>query len=221
MGAVKRVKKLLGQIEKRASDRARGEKEKGSGRPSRGSGPPSVQQVNAVLARDREEVLVKASGRAMQQALKVGEWFRDREKDVICGVDVRHGNVTVVDDIVEVPVESDSDDVEAGAEDNGDHGNNAEGEESEVLDPGETTLELMGDATVTTIVDDRPDTDHGNDNGDDKDPQNEPQQQDSHLLVKNKRKRKRRKRPEYDPDDVPEARMRWIKTVEVAIWLEA
>lgn len=207
MGAVKRVKKLLAQIEKRASDRARGEK--GSARQSRGSGPPSVEQVNAVLARDREEVLVKASGRAMQQALKVGEWFRDREKDVICGVDVRHGNVTVVDDIVEVPVESESE-AESDAQ------AKAEGQESEVLDPGETTLELMGDATVTTIIDERPDTDHA-----DKDPQDEPQQEDSSLLVKKTRKRKRRKRPVYDPDDLPEARMRWIKTVEVAIWLKA
>ena len=226
MGAVKRVKKLLAQIEKRASDRARGER--GSTAPSRGRGrgrgsgqPPSVRQVNAVLARDGEQVLVKASGRAMDQALKVAEWFREREKDVFCNVDVRYGNVAVVDDIVEVEGESE------GEEDVGKEG---EGESSEMLgmDPGETTLELMGDTTVTSVIEETVFTDHNNNDDDDEnenenkdqDPTKPPQQQDSSKPIKNTRKRKRRKRPVYDADDIPEARMRWIKTIEVAVSLK-
>ncbi|KIV88911.1 hypothetical protein PV10_08540 [Exophiala mesophila] len=233
MSAVKRVKKLLAQIEKRASDRAKGER--GSTAPSRGRGrgrgsgqPPSVRQVNAVLARDGEEVLVKASGRAMDQALKVAEWFREREKDVLCNVDVRYGNVAVVDDIVEVEGGSEAD-MDGDGEDDGDK--EGEGQSSEMLgmDPGETTLELMGDTTVTSVIEETVFTDHNNNNDEnendnkdqdqDQDPTKPPHQQDSTEPVNNTRKRKRRKRPVYDADDIPEARMRWIKTIEVAVSL--
>lgn len=40
------------------------------------------------------------------------------------------------------------------------------------------------------------------------------------VAAPQKRKRKR-KRKQYDADDVPEARIRWIKTIEIAITLRA
>lgn len=91
MSAVKRVQKLLRQAEKRATagtsleDTRKTEKQK------------LAELVKA--ADEREEVFVKATGRAIEKALNVGKWFE--EKDAEYTVRVNTGSVLVVDDVVE------------------------------------------------------------------------------------------------------------------------
>ncbi|KAJ5667081.1 hypothetical protein N7507_002945 [Penicillium longicatenatum] len=91
MSAVKRVQKLLRQAEKRATANINLEDTR-----------KTEQQKLAELAKaadKREEVFVKATGRAIEKALKVGKWFE--EKDSEYGVRVTTGSVLAVDDIVE------------------------------------------------------------------------------------------------------------------------
>jgi ribonuclease P/MRP protein subunit POP7 len=47
----------------------------------------------------REEVFVKATGRAIEKALNVGKWFEEKEAEYT--VRVKTGSVLVVDDVVE------------------------------------------------------------------------------------------------------------------------
>lgn len=174
MAAVKRVKKLLTHIEKRAMqdvDITRGKE-----------GLKKLAAASEALGTNGEEVVVKASGRAIEQALKVGEWFKSKEGELACKVEVRTGSLQVVDDLVE-----------------------AQGEEEdvveEVADAAETDVEKAAIA-----------------------PKTPPQEDDSEQKVeqkgKKRRKRGKRKRAMYDKDDMPEARIRWINTVEVAISLK-
>ncbi|KKK16097.1 hypothetical protein ARAM_005511, partial [Aspergillus rambellii] len=93
MSTVKRVQKLLRHAEKRATasvDLANSKKKD--------------QQKLATIARGqdqlrREEVFVKATGRAMQKALSVGRWFEGRDSEYV--VKVKTGSVLVVDDVEE------------------------------------------------------------------------------------------------------------------------
>lgn len=218
MSAVKRVKKFLREIEKRALqsegvdgvlDRRNGEQEMHK----------KLDEVSEKLRKDAEEVLVKASGRAMEQALRVGEWFRTREEEMVCDVVVRTGSVSVVDDIVERESREDEEDSVEVGDDNGGRGMDDEGEkQGEItLEVGDTTMELL-----QNLEEEQP-----NEPSTDRKQVDVPRQQckgeKGHESLEgssnlNKRKRKR-KRKEYDPDDVPEARIRWVKAVEVAISL--
>lgn len=91
MSAVKRVQKLLRQAEKRATanvkldDARRTEKQ--------------MQAELVKAAEQREEVFVKATGKAIEKALNVGKWFEEREAEY--AVRVETGSVLVVDDVVE------------------------------------------------------------------------------------------------------------------------
>jgi len=219
ISAVKRVKKFLSEIEKRALQSA-GVDGVVERRGARGGGDEALQrklgEVSERLARDAEEVLVKASGRAMEQALRVGEWFRSREDEVLTKVEVRCGSVSVVDDIVEREGNGDdpSEDMEA------DEDKENEGEAT-VLDGGDTTMELLknlekggnGEATRAdqSLHNARSIKDQGKQ-------VNDKIAEDDGRQPKMKRKRKRK---EYDGEDLPEARIRWVKTVEVAISLRA
>ncbi|OJJ51370.1 hypothetical protein ASPZODRAFT_138471 [Penicilliopsis zonata CBS 506.65] len=93
MSVVKRVQKLLRQAEKRATssigltDSKVSEKEK-LARLARG------QEQLA-----REEIFVKATGRAVEKALGVGKWFEEKTAEYT--VRYETGSVLVVDDIVE------------------------------------------------------------------------------------------------------------------------
>jgi ribonuclease P/MRP protein subunit POP7 len=111
MAAVKRVQKLLRQAEKRAtaaveaSIRGKGQ---GRGRSSGGGGSVSTEKLVAALARGegkeelaKEEVFVKATGRAIETALKVGKWFGRGEREAEYAVRVETGSVLVVDDVEE------------------------------------------------------------------------------------------------------------------------
>lgn len=91
MSAVKRVQKLLRQAEKRATAGINLEDTR-----------KTEQQKLAELSKaadKREEVFLKATGRAIEKALKVGKWFEEKEAEY--SVKVNTGSVLVVDDIVE------------------------------------------------------------------------------------------------------------------------
>jgi len=213
MAAVKRVKKMLLALENQAA------KEGGL---KRRNLPKHVHDKH-VRERSEEEkkIVVKASGRAMEKALKVGEWFRNKEKEFLCRVEVAPGSVSVVDDIV--PDKSSDEDEEGGVDVVDQQAQN--GETSVFVDHyGDTTLELglgygpQGDVTASTLEPAQSlhlatgDTNTTNESS------------GSLSAIEDKRRprrhKKKRKRPAYEVDDVPEARIRWIKTVEVAISLD-
>lgn len=196
MSAVKQVRKLLQQVEKRATQDVklidRGEK----------AGMRKLTEAQEKLIKDGEAVYVKASGRAMAQALRIGEWFRTKETEMSCNVDVKSGSVSVVDDIVDKGEESGTE-----AADEAKEHTTQQGENSNILEGGDTTMDLLGNATKSTAEQASSlerDKENAEPSGDRKN-----------------RRRKRKKRPTYDEDDVPEQRLRWIKTVEVAISFKA
>ncbi|KAJ5399153.1 hypothetical protein N7465_009642 [Penicillium sp. CMV-2018d] len=91
MSAVKRVQKLLLQAEKRATaninleDTRKNEKQ--------------ILDELSKVSEKREEVFVKATGRAIEKALNVAKWFEEKGTEyTVC---VNTGSVVVVDDIVE------------------------------------------------------------------------------------------------------------------------
>jgi ribonuclease P/MRP protein subunit POP7 len=91
MSAVKRVQKLLRQAEKRATAKISLEDTR-----------KTEKQKLAELAKSdeqREEVFVKATGRAIEKVLNVGKWFEEKESEYT--VRVNTGSVLVVDDVVE------------------------------------------------------------------------------------------------------------------------
>ena len=195
MSAVKRVRKLLQHIEKRATQDVKlidnGER----------IGMRMLAEAREKLVKDGEEVLVKASGRAMEKALKVGEWFRTKETEMRCNVEVRTGSVSVVDDILDVEVPEEDEQVDA-----------EERERSDIFTQGDTTMELLGDVTKNTNEQASSLEQAKGSSG--------PSASALSGEVKKKR-RKRKKRPMYEADDVPEQRLRWVKTVEVAISFKA
>jgi ribonuclease P/MRP protein subunit POP7 len=186
MAAVKRVKKLLMHIEKRAMqdvDITRG-----------AEGWKQLAAASEALSTNGEEVVVRASGRAIEQALKVGEWFKSREGELACKVEARTGSLQVVDDLVEVQ---------------GD-----EADEVEIADTAETDVEFSNEGAG--VVSEDPQTATAP-----KTPaEEEGSAQKGDQKGKKRRKRGKRKRAMYDKDDMPEARIRWINTVEVAISLK-
>lgn len=205
MSAVKRVKKLLFHVEKRAT------KDVSMIRNGDRRGMQRIAEASEKVAKDKEEVLVKASGRAIPKALNVGEWFSNKEKDMLCKVEVRGGSVSVVDDIVEVEAEEDE---------NAENDDGLE-EPSTVLEGGETTLELLGDAPEDTTppkatedpVISKENKSSGNEGGGNKGDVT------GEVVVRKKKRHRKRKRAAHDADDLPESRLRWVKTVEVAISL--
>lgn len=91
MSAVKRVQKLLRQAEKRATANVKLDDVR-----------KTEKQIQAELVKageEREEVFVKATGKAIEKALNVGKWFEEKEAEY--AVRVNTGSVLVVDDVVE------------------------------------------------------------------------------------------------------------------------
>jgi ribonuclease P/MRP protein subunit POP7 len=91
MSAVKRTQKLLLQAEKRATANINLED-------SRKTEKQILDEL-AKVSEKREEVLVKATGRAIEKALSIAKWFEEKEAEY--SVRVKTGSVLVVDDIVE------------------------------------------------------------------------------------------------------------------------
>ncbi|CAG7980184.1 unnamed protein product [Penicillium salamii] len=91
MSAVKRVQKLLIQAEKRATANI-------SLEDTRKSEQQILEELSKVSEK-REEVFVKATGRAIEKALNVGKWFEEKATQYV--VRIKTGSVLVVDDVVE------------------------------------------------------------------------------------------------------------------------
>ncbi|PLB40902.1 ribonuclease P subunit p20 family protein [Aspergillus candidus] len=107
MAAVKRVQKLLRQAEKRATAsvdlanaRKRNQQRLAMVGPRAGEeqGPEGEGQKGK--GKGKEEVFVKATGRAMEKALAVGKWFEEKGGEEFA-VRVSTGSVLVVDDVEE------------------------------------------------------------------------------------------------------------------------
>ncbi|KAL1959826.1 hypothetical protein VTO42DRAFT_971 [Malbranchea cinnamomea] len=90
MSAVKRVQKLLKEAEKRAVARVnlsdKNEKRK------------LEHLKEGTSALQKEEVFIKATGRAIEKAMNVGKWFDAKDE---YSIRVKTGSVLVVDDIIE------------------------------------------------------------------------------------------------------------------------
>ncbi|KKY24809.1 hypothetical protein UCRPC4_g02339 [Phaeomoniella chlamydospora] len=214
MSAVKRVRKLLSLIEKRAMKNVKlvngpGKDKEKLGRVAEG----------AAKARE-EKIYVKGTGQAMQQALRVGEWFRNKEEEWEVEVEVRTGSVVVVDDIVEVDTGMDEDGDMKGLD-------SADGKDSNTDGQGSTSSqEKKDDMNIDSNSHPQEARHHNTPQPPANDqtltsppaatkPPNEPGPKLAHRRI-----RKKNKRPMYDQDETPEARTRWIKMVEVIIGLK-
>ncbi|PGH29143.1 ribonuclease P/MRP protein subunit POP7 [[Emmonsia] crescens] len=91
MSAAKRVQKLLKQAERRATSRVDLSK-KISEKQKLAKLTESTEELK------KEEVFIKATGRAIEKAMSIGKWFEAKEEYAIR---VNTGSVMVVDDIVE------------------------------------------------------------------------------------------------------------------------
>ena len=242
MAAVKRVKKLLGHIEKRAMQNVD---------VTRQGGAKRLAEASEKLGKSGEAVVVKASGRAIGQALKVGEWFKSREDEVLCRVEVKTGSVCVVDDLVEVDEppkleeqqtvgecvekEADKENMQSSASRDTGHDTtltlpSSMFQQSSAQEPittqpiaASTNLEEGGistnDGNIPPSAESDPmipwsasnegDVEEGSRTGDQPIKKRKPRHKD-----------KKAKRTKYDIDDLPEARTRWISTVEVSISLK-
>ena len=163
------------------------------------NGMKKLTEANDRLAKDGEKVYVKASGRAMEQALRIAEWFRRHEDEVGCRVEVSTGSVQAIDDLVE---KSDDDETSGVALE-------AEGE---AHDDTFSTAEDMDTSLMSNISDVIPQKMTG---------EYEQQAAQERGEEPKPKRRTKRKRPQYTEEDLPEARIRWIKTIEVAVSLKA
>ena len=198
MAAVKRVKKLLSHVEKRAMQ--------GVDLISDRNGTTKLAEANAKLAESGEAVLVRASGRAMQQALRVGQWFRNREDELACNVDVRTGSVQAVDDIVEK-----QGDVSIAGE-----------QPQDLIDTSAMGITDTSIITATHIETSTPAEPH--------EPAGPVQKEAGEVQASTasaagngeipKKRRRRGKRQKAVLDEETTARLRWVKTVELAISLK-
>ena len=202
MSAVKRVKTFLKQIEKRALQSANvdGVLDKAGSRRVNDTGDQlhrKLEEVSAKIVQKPEEVLVKASGRAMEQALRIAEWFRNRETEIMTKIEVRTGSTSVVDDLVE----KDEDQSPENGEELDEKQVDVDMDEGEM---GETTLKIVEELKALDEAESI-DAEAGT----------------AEVVAAPQKRKRKRKRKQYDVDDVPEARIRWIKTIEIAITLRA
>lgn len=159
----------------------------------------------------REKVFVKASGRAMEKAVKVGNFFRDKGEEWPVDVEVKTGSVCVVDDVV-LDDTSKGEDDEVKIQD----ADTTKGIGDEALDEVQVDSDEAPDGdNVPTDVRVEP-TERGESStsaqGDRPDPPEDTQ-------GKKSGRKKKRKRKVLEEDEVPEQRIRWVKTVDVIITL--
>ncbi|KAH0281111.1 hypothetical protein KCU91_g480, partial [Aureobasidium melanogenum] len=100
MSAVKRVQKLLAQAEKRLAQSAA---DQVSNRPKYSHTNDEITDIERVAAtmaaqkHDRDEIVLKATGKAIAKALSLALWFQQR---VEYNVRIETGTVGAIDDIV-------------------------------------------------------------------------------------------------------------------------
>jgi ribonuclease P/MRP protein subunit POP7 len=198
MAAVKRVRKLLEQAEKRNLQR-----EGVLGDSKRAGSKTSTEQSKN--PRKQEEILVKGSGRAIAQAVKVGEWFKRHAGDGDGGwvVNIRPATVKVVDDIVEDPTLA-----VGNSHSEGSWGFDGSRPEMTHLERTEDHMQKDGDNQPEDEDHAQPEEDH-------------PSQAAETERKETRPTPKKRKRPTYDDDDVPEARSRFINAIEIAVSLKS
>lgn len=92
MSAAKRVQKLLREVEKRAMSKV----DLHNGKTSEKEEIAQLKESAQLL--QKEEVFIKATGRAIQKAMDLGKWFSEKDG---YNINVKTGTVMVVDDIVE------------------------------------------------------------------------------------------------------------------------
>lgn len=103
MSAVKRVQKLLAQVEKRATQSAAADT-RNSKKRKFGAVEDDMSDIAHIAAKlaekrsgEKDEVVMKATGKAIEKALNLALWFQQREK---FGVRIKTGTVGAIDDIV-------------------------------------------------------------------------------------------------------------------------
>jgi len=106
MSAVKRVKQLLKHIDKRVMQ---------SVLSSKGPARKDVQGLESKINENPEEVLIKATGKAIDKALNLALFFQAQQD---CIVRITTGSVDAIDDLVSNPAQSEAagelhDDIEA------------------------------------------------------------------------------------------------------------
>ncbi|KAL4935671.1 Rpp20 subunit of nuclear RNase MRP and P-domain-containing protein [Aspergillus oleicola] len=226
MSAVKRVQKLLRHAEKRAmsslSNSSKSSSKSSSNLKKQGGnqkGGGQQENILAALARGEEtvqlsseEVFVKATGRAMGTALKVGKWFESHGREAEYKVRVKTGSVLVVDDVEEDEggKEEYMNELEGrGAAGDGSPGGDGTGNETTIMtttDQGDPTIisETSDEPTTAAVATtDTPST--------------------SKPLSKSalkKRKRAAGLAASLADLELPETRTRWVNSVEVAISLK-
>ena len=208
MAAVKRVRKLLLEVEKRAMKNVKLVDGKSRDR-------EKLNKIAEGSQKAREEkIYVKATGMAIHQALKVGQWFREKEKELPVQVEVKTGSVIVVDDIVEKDQGLDK----SSTADNATR-NEAEYEQMDIDAKRESTTNDGHEKAITpSLSEDQTTIDPSSEvkNGSISKQEEECNTQKSTSRTR----RRRKKRPMYSEDEVPEARTRWVKMVEIAISLK-
>ena len=106
ISAVKRVRKLLGEIDKRSMGKVDLVDGKGSDKQKLRR---LSERTNASTGKGSEEVVLKATSRAIEKVLGLALFFQGQDD---CRVRLRTGTVAVVDDIVESAVAGKAETVE-------------------------------------------------------------------------------------------------------------
>ncbi|KAL4785900.1 Rpp20 subunit of nuclear RNase MRP and P-domain-containing protein [Aspergillus varians] len=224
MSAVKRVQKLLRHAEKRATasvSAAVSGKSKNAQQKRMQGGQNQQEKLLAALARGEEreqlsgeEVFVKATGRAMKVALRVGRWFESGGREAEYKVRVCTGSVLVVDDVEEdegvkegllKEAERVKGDVQV---DSGDTG----GDETTMLTTVTTTTTGAGNTTTVSENTGEPTTTETTITD------NVPAPLSKSAL--RKRKRAAGLAATLAETELPETRTRWVNSVEVAVSLK-
>lgn len=220
MSAVKRVQKLLRHAEKRATasvSAAVAGKSKQQKRTYGNQNQNQQERLLAALARGEEreqlsseEVFVKATGKAMKVALRVGRWFESGGREAEYKVRVTTGSVLVVDDVEEDEEGREGLLKEVEGTKNGADGAHGGSEDTTMLTT--TTLSGAGDTTMMTEKSKGSAT-----------------TAEAAIDVSSKplsrsqlRKRKRAAglAASIAETELPETRTRWVNSVEVAISLK-
>ncbi|KAL4901446.1 Rpp20 subunit of nuclear RNase MRP and P-domain-containing protein [Aspergillus multicolor] len=235
MSAVKRVQKLLRHAEKRATASLANKTKKNNKNwqaKKLGAGEQNQQErLLAALARGeereqlcKEEVFVKATGKAMGVAVKVGKWFERGGREAEFKVRVTTGSVLVVDDVEEdegvkegllrgVGQGAKENKAEAAGEGEGAQGQDANAAVSE--NKGDETTTMLGDITIMTETEVTKSSDP---TAAPAKPKAEPKPLSKSAL--RKRKRAATTAASLAETELPETRTRWVNSVEVAISLK-
>ncbi|KAL3468544.1 Rpp20 subunit of nuclear RNase MRP and P-domain-containing protein [Aspergillus heterothallicus] len=221
MAAVKRVQKLLRHAEKRATAAVEASINGGNTRRGRGGGRSAggTERLVAALAKGegakaREEVFIKATGRAIGTAMRAAKWFERGEREGEYSVRVETGSVLVVDDIEEEDVEIAESEAGAGNGVGPDANGAVAGANSDGKPADETTIvtETTTNAEDTTIISEKA--------GDPTPPETEINPKPVSKGVQNRRKRAAALAAQFADTELPETRTRWVNSVQVAISLK-